>query len=184
MHGKPIFSSRQVTKNAQKIGPGFDPTGDPRVHTIGPLPCTAMYFRFSDGCRNFPREILCAIRAISCALDRQLPFVFCREVLVRDQSFCHCVSQTNFLCIRCVSRGLRFTAPWMALLRQPTAAPGRFLIQQSLSTKHSAARLKSPGQCQSKVHIRRSRGAALQQSNTSAPDCCPRGCGSVHVRCC
>ena len=44
VHGKPIFSAQQVTKNAKKIGPGFEHTPENQqymVHTTGPL---ALYY--------------------------------------------------------------------------------------------------------------------------------------------
>ena len=44
LHGTPIFSARQVTKNAKKkIGPAYESTPlnqQHRVQTTGPLPCT------------------------------------------------------------------------------------------------------------------------------------------------
>ena len=46
VHGKPIFSARQVTKKCKKIGPGSEPRPASQqytVHTTGPLTCTALH---------------------------------------------------------------------------------------------------------------------------------------------
>ena len=45
VHGKPIFSAGQLTKNAKKMGPGVEPTLTNicnKAYTTGPLPCTAI----------------------------------------------------------------------------------------------------------------------------------------------
>ena len=90
-------------------------------------------FRFSDWCQvpGFFLKNLCAIRAISCSLGRQLTFFFCTEVLVpvycrsgsvfmlvhilciflvscASRQTILCASQRICLCIRTVSQGLWF----------------------------------------------------------------------------